>query len=144
MECRNCRFLSNQPISLQMFTDASNHGWRASLNGQRLWNRETANQSINYCQLLAVLLALHSFCSLLQSSGHVVQVMTDNNATAANINHWGGPNPGLTDLTWSLWDYAHNLNVTLTVWHLPCVENRKDNLLCHMSHLGWCLNSSTF
>ena len=97
------------------------------------WNRETANQSINYRQLLAILLALHSFRPLLQSSGHMVQVMTNNIATAANINHWGGPNPGLTVLTWSLWAYAHNLSVTLTAWHLPWVENRKDNLLCHMS-----------
>ena len=69
-----------------MFTDASDSGLRASLNGNSafgLWNSVTAHQSINYLRSLAVLHAPHSFRLLLQTSGHVVQVMP----TAANINH---------------------------------------------------------
>ena len=47
--------------------------------------------SINYRELLAVLLALHSFRPLLQSLRHEVQVMTENIATtASNIKTWVG------------------------------------------------------
>lgn len=117
VECWNCRFLSNKPISRQIFTDPSDRGWLASLNGHSPlgpWDRETFRQSINYRELSAVLLTLHSFRPLLQSSGHVVKVMTDNIAAAANINHSAGPNLGPTDLTRSLWAYAYIFSVTLT------------------------------
>ena len=120
VECLNCRFLSSKPISRQIFTDPSDRGWLASLNGYSPlgpWDRETFRQSINYRELSAVLLALHSFRPLLQSSGHVVKVMTDNIAgfaAAANIHHLGGPNPGLTYLTRSLWAFTYSLSVTLT------------------------------
>ena len=65
----NCHFLSNQQISLQMFTDASDSGWGGgtSLNGHTsfgLWDQETARQSINYRELSAVLLALQFSPSL--------------------------------------------------------------------------------
>ena len=75
VEYWNCLFLSNQRIVLHMYTDSCDRSWG---EGQ------------------------HSFRPLLQSSGHVVQVMTDNSDAAANINHLGWPNPGLTDLTRAL------------------------------------------
>lgn len=118
--------LPQQPTNFSSdVTTASDRGWRACLNGHKafgLWDRETARQSITRRELLAVLLALPRFRPLLQSSCDAVQVMTENIATATNIKHLDEPNPGVTDLTWSLCAYAHSLSVTLAASHLSEVE----------------------
>ena len=70
VEFWNCGILHSQPITIQMSTDASDSGSAGELASMAtafgLWDRVTAHQSINYRELLAVLLALHSFRPLLQ------------------------------------------------------------------------------
>ena len=62
--------LTPRPIDAQLETDASDSGWGAYLAGQRasgFWTKRASTKSINYRELLAVLLAIESFSELLRN-----------------------------------------------------------------------------
>lgn len=69
--------------------DTSQTGWGAHLDGMTVLVRWmdvfTTLPHINYLELLAVLLALWSFVSVLQ--GRSIAIMSDNNTAVSYINH---------------------------------------------------------
>ena len=76
---------------LLLFTDASDSGWGASLGDDQLsglWIPDISRFSINYCELLAVLLAIRGFLHLLKR--HSVSLFTDNTSALAYLRKEGG------------------------------------------------------
>ena len=95
-----------------------------------LWTLELSHQSLNYREMLAVILAIRSFSDSIR--GRVVQLLCDNVPTVAYINHLGGPSSPLSNLVQSLWVQCHNLQVTLTTRHLPGIDNQQADRLSRL------------
>lgn len=97
---------------------------------------------INRLELLAVLLALRSFASVLQ--GHSVAIMSDNTMTICYISHQGGTvSCSFCKLALQLWDFCLENDTTPTATHVPGVDNSlvdtlsRDLTACH----EWELNN---
>jgi hypothetical protein len=111
------KVLLKRPVYYQLFVDASQTGWGASvdkLQAAGLWNICMSYMHSNYRELMAVLLALLTFQNQFQDK--IVKVMTDNVTTKAYITHQGGP-------------VLHFNLVAKAIWHL--VSKRKITLMCH-------------
>ena len=92
------RPIKTKPVEAQLVTDASQTGWGGVLNGKQAagyWDKQIARMPPNYRELLAIL-AIKAFEHDLK--GKTVQVLSDNVAVVAYINHLGGPSPSLTVL----------------------------------------------
>ena len=76
---------------LLLFTDASDVGWGASLDDNRLsglWSQDVSMFSINHRELLAVLLAIRGFLHLLR--GHSESLFTNNTTALSYLRKEGG------------------------------------------------------
>lgn len=76
---------------LQLFTDASHHGWGAhvaDLSAAGVWSSAQTRLHVNVLEMNAVALALHSFQSFLRQ--RPVLLCTDNTTVACYINKQGG------------------------------------------------------
>jgi len=114
-------------INLQ--TDASGSGWGATngitaIGGK--WNESEKHRAlhneINYLELLAVFLALKSFCSDLSNIHIVVQV--DNTTAVAYINGMGGTkSQDCNNLAKQLWAWCIDRNLWITAVHIPGAMN---------------------
>lgn len=83
--------ICTEVVQAQIVTDASHLGWGAVCEGHIAsgdWNKRISFQSSNEREMLAILMALKAFRSLLL--GKRVQVLTDNISAMAYINHMGG------------------------------------------------------
>ena len=92
--------LQGQPLHplqhvLQMFTDASNEGWRTYLGdstARGVWSDTESCVHINFLELKAVLLALKSFEPLCRDQ--IVLIATDNTTVVSYILHPFVPSSG--------------------------------------------------
>lgn len=77
--------------------------------------------------MMAVLLSMKAFKTDIKEK--VVQVLTDNIMTVANVNFQGGQSADLTGIVSVIWSEALTNNVTLTAKYLARVENIHADLL---------------
>ncbi len=142
----NGSVISTRPIQAQLETDASDSGWGGFLDGKHAagsWTRRMATKSINYRELVAVLLSLNSFASSLR--GKHVQILSDNISCVAYINHLDGPSKDLSELAQSLWITAAELGITLTARYLAGGDNWRADTLSWLSPIyEWRLHPGLF
>ena len=135
----NGRKIEKRVIEQQVFTDSSDIGWGAVCNdkeAQGLWTKEQSFNHINQREFLTVLLAVLSFRESLR--GKHIQIVSDNIATVAYINHLGGPSEPLTKIARALWSTAHALGITMEAKHLS------GSLNIHADSLSRMLPQSTY
>ena len=110
---------------------------------QKLWTREQSRNGLNIREMRAVLFSLRAF--QVQLRDKVVQVLSDNISTVANINFQGGRSYALTKLTAEIWIEAFKNNVTLNAKHLAGVQNvQADYLSRKIGSTDWKLNPAIF
>ena len=79
-------------IGYTLYTDASNQGWGATLNGLTTggrWSASEATHHINYLELKAIFLGLQALCKKV-TNDHI-KVTTDNTTAVAYIRNMGAP-----------------------------------------------------
>ena len=142
----NCKLVKPQPIDIQLETDASHTGWGARighLEAKGDWNTRLAWKSSNYRELLAILLALISFKTVIR--GKCVQILTDNVTAMAYINHRGGPSAELTQLAIAVWGTAIDCGVSLVCNHIAGIDNTTaDTLSRQPDPHNWMLHPKLF
>ena len=130
----------------QIFTDASHTGYGASYNNQHaagFWTQKESNLPSNSREMLAILMALHTFGKQLQNKS--VQIVTDNISAMCYINHLGGPSPQLTQITKAIWLAARDFKITLTARFLAGCRNVVADGLSRLSDkYEWQLNPRIF
>ncbi|KAI2653489.1 ORF V: Enzymatic polyprotein [Labeo rohita] len=117
-------------------TDASKTGWGATCNGQaasRVWTGPRLFWHINCLELLAVLLALRRFRSMIQ--GKHVLVRTDNTTTVAYINHHVR-SFRMSQLARHLLLWSQHRLKSLRATHIPGEANRVADSLSRQVSLG--------
>ena len=142
----NCKIIEPKNIDLQLETDASHTGWGArigQLEAKGDWNTRLTWKSSNYRELLAILLALISFKTVIR--GKCVQVLTDNVTAMAYINHRGGPSAELTRLAIAVWATAVDNGVSLSCNHIAGIDNVTADCLSRQPDAhNWMLNPRVF
>lgn len=129
-------------------TDASNSGWGATMQNQKVqghWTNSEKSEHINALELRAVWLALRTF--LPDERNLHVHVRTDNMTTVAHINKLGGTRSShLIDLTKHLWQFCLSRQLTLTAEHLPGIDNVEADALSRKRPDGsdWQLDQTVF
>ena len=135
-----------RPIEAQVVTDASGVGWGAFYEDREasgLWDCYVAQKPSNYRELMAIYLAIMSFAPYLK--GKCVQILSDNVTSVAYLNQLGGPSRELSDLTRSIWLYAHRHGIVVTAKHLAGKLNtRADRLSRPSVHYEWKLHPRLF
>jgi len=108
-----------------IFTDASLSGWGASLNNETtrgFWSFLDRNRHINELELLAVELALRSFCSTM-SDIHIL-LRIDNTTALAYVNRFGGCHSiRLHEIAKRIWMWCETRNIFLTASYIASSEN---------------------
>ena len=135
----NGRPVVKRQIDIQLFTDASDSGWGGVCDNNEAaghWTPEVKQTSINYRELLAVLLSLKSFKDIIANK--CVQILTDNVTTVACINNLGGNVPELTALTKSIYAHVYQNNIQIHAKHLAGKVN------CHADRLSRLSPESTY
>lgn len=142
----NGRPIEKRTIEAQVSTDASNSGWGASygnLKASGLWTNREKYLHINEKELLAVLLALHSFKA--QLTGKHIQILSDNITTVAYINHLGGTSVLLNKIATNIWMYCYEIQVSLEAKHLSGVLNVEADRLSRLeSTYSWTMHPAIF
>lgn len=109
-------------------TDASTEGRGAvcdqcSAGGR--WSLDEIENHINYLELLAIFLALKSFC--MEFSDIHVKIMTDNTCAKAYINNMGGiKSEKMNMLSRKIWFWCMNRNIWISADHVPGKNNVAD------------------
>jgi len=120
----NSREICPTSIQAQVITDASHLGWGAVCNKQVAsgdWNKRISFQSSNEREMMAILMALKAFASIL--SGKRVQILTDNISAMAYVNHMGGPSLALSSLARAIWAEALSNGIWLESAHIAGCQN---------------------
>jgi hypothetical protein len=120
----NNRSLRKRPVEVQICTDASSSGWGAWLQDRQaagFWNKRLRDMPSNYRELTAVLMALHSFMTVLK--GKSVQIMSDNISTVAYLNHLGGAVQELSDMAKAIWSLAFHNGILISARYLAGKRN---------------------
>ena len=142
----NFREVRPRPFDVQLETDASHLGWGAhigDLEAKGDWNNRVACQSSNYRELLAILLALIAFKSVLK--GLHVQILSDNVTAGAYINNKGGPVPTLSNLAIAVWGVAADNGILISCKHIAGVDNTIADTLSRTPDLhNWMLHPNLF
>lgn len=138
--------IQNRTVDIQLITDASTVGWGGFIPGkeaQGLWTPEVSFKNSNLREMVAVLYSMIAFRKDLR--GKMVQVLSDNIATVANINFQGGPSKDLTQIASAIWTEALSNNVTLKAKYLAGIENtHADYLSRRVVQTDWMLNPRLF
>lgn len=142
----NGRYAFGKSPEIQIYTDASHLGWGAVCQEQVAagqWNKRVSCQSSNYREIMAVLMALVTFKSIV--AGRTVEIMTDNITTMAYINGQGGPSLTLTHVAKAIWDEALTSNITIVARHVAGVLNiQADGLSRIHRPYEWMLHPTLF
>ena len=138
--------IHHKPIDFQLVTDASHIGWGGVLGdkqAQGLWTPQISSQCSNYREMMAVYYAMKALKT--DIAGKVIQVLSDNISTVANINFQGGQSQQLTDVATLIWSEALGNNVTLTAKYLAGYLNYEaDYLSRRITNTDWMLNPAVF
>ena len=78
---------------------------------QSRWANLVGYAHSNYREMLAILMAIRSFGRILENK--TVQILSDNIAAVAYINHLGGPSMQLNQIVKAIWAAAYHLNIEL-------------------------------
>lgn len=117
-----------RPNSFKMVihTDASLSGWGAFCNGLRAngrWRPDELIFHINYLELLAVFMALKTFCKN-ETSNCSILLRVDNTTAISYVNRMGGVQYShLNDLSRAIWQWCEERNI----WLFASYINSKDN-----------------
>jgi hypothetical protein len=129
-------------------TDASKKGWGAVYNTQSIggqWTHSEAVFHINYLEMLAVFLALKSFCRDMNDMH--IRIRSDNTTTVAYLNEMGGMVSDLCDvLARQIWEWCIARGLWLSAAHLPGKDNiEADTASRHFNeNIEWMLNNDNF
>jgi ribonuclease HI len=127
--------------------DASLYGWGSVCSdisiGSR-WTEDEAKNHINYLELLAVFLALKSFCKFLTHKH--VQIKSDNSCAVSFINNMGGCQSLKCDsIANAIWQWSIKKNIWLSATHIPGKHNIADySSLVFKENIEWKLNENIF
>lgn len=122
------RIIDHGNSDIVITTDASTEGWGAvcdqcSAGGR--WSLDEIENHINYLELLAIFLALKSFC--MECSDIHVKIMTDNTCAKAYINNMGGiKSEKMNILSRKIWFWCMNRNIWISADHVPGKNNVAD------------------
>jgi len=109
------------PPTVFFATDASDYGWAAVVNGKHLkgcWTARQRRWSINRRELYVVLLAINHWSK--QWDHQTILLQTDNSTVVAVLNNQGTTKSLiLLALASRILVLAHQLHITLLVYHLP-------------------------
>ncbi|XP_065185818.1 uncharacterized protein LOC135816551 [Sycon ciliatum] len=145
---QRCRPVQIAPPSLTLTTDASNHGWGATCNGQVTGGPWTIHDDrhINWKELKAVFLGLKTLCPDLTDL--TLRLEIDNTTAVAYINRQGGTHSFLVcQLAREIWDWAYARRLFLVAVHVPGASNTTaDYLSRHLlvDSSDWKLDSDLF
>ena len=135
-------------VDITISSDASKQGWGAATSDSStggLWTAEEAKEHMNFLEMLAVLFALKSFCTL--THGKHVKVMVDNTTTESTINQMGtSHSPKLNKLTKDIWDWCIEQQIWLTMARIAGCENfeaDKESRTFRRCR-EWCLKKTLF
>lgn len=120
----NSREVCTRPVEIQVITDASHLGWGAVCNGKIAsgdWNKRVSCASSNYREMMAILLAIISFRTILKNKS--VQILSDNITSIAYVNHKGGPCQTLSQIATSIWAEAVNNGMSIQCAHIAGRKN---------------------
>ena len=107
------------------------------------WNVQVSQESSNYRELLAILLALETFKFHIQNL--TVEVLSDNSTAGAYVRNKGGPSLELTEISKAIWGLAIDFNITLICTHIPGIKNiRADRLSRSPDTHNWMLHPAIF
>lgn len=110
--------------TMDLFTDASDIGWGAVLDGSETrgyWSLLQRSSSIFERELLAVLLALRSWPERLR--GHHIRLHIDNQAAAFSLIKLGSRHPAARFIVEQIWQDCRALGVRLWVQWIPTHAN---------------------
>lgn len=130
-----------------MYTDASNQGWGAVMNGKKAngrWTEIQARDHINVLELRAVMFGLES---LYTSERRVIKIMTDNATTVAYINRQGGvKSKECQRQAKRIWLWAEKTQNWIIAAHIPGKQNVIADLCSRQfkDNTEWQLSESIF
>lgn len=134
---------------LQLSTDASETGWGATLSTSAVqtasgfWGPEVSAETSNFRELLAVYLALLSFCVSIR--GKTVEVLSDNVTVVALINKMGSADRRLDTIAQNIWAFAFKHQLMLVAHHIAGYLNVLPDELSRMPlRHEWTLHPSVF
>ncbi|CAC5382111.1 unnamed protein product [Mytilus coruscus] len=117
--------LEQESAQVTLVTDASQSGWGAHINNYQIagvWPPQYKVKHINWLELKAVQLALHTFLIKVQFKS--VLVRTDNATVVSYLNKQGGTrSPDLCYLAWDLLKWCINHNVKIQAVHISGKKN---------------------
>lgn len=136
------------PVSAQVSTDSSGFGWGAVCHNTNLeaagsWDLFTANQHINFKELLAILYAVLCFKSEL--TGKTVQFLSDSSTAVSYIRNMGGPIKRLSSLAEVIWEKCYSSRIHPVISHLSGKLNCRPDSLSRLSlQYEWMLDPGLF
>lgn len=119
------RKIRNQNYDLEIFSDASTTGWRASCNGESthgFWSTIERIFNINHLELLAAFYALKCFAKRLENKQILLRI--DNTTALAYINKMGGTHVlALDSIAKQIWGWCEARQLWLYASYIPSKEN---------------------
>lgn len=104
-----------------LYTDASNRGLGANLNGITTggrWSTSEETHHINYLELNAILLGLQSLCK--HVTHNHIKVMTDNTTAVAYVRNMGGSHSlPCNSMARQIWEWCIPRHIWLSISHIP-------------------------
>ena len=143
------RYLESCPPVCDIFTDASDTGWGAFCNGQKIggdWNVEERRWlHINYKELLAIFFAVKVF--LTGKSDIHVRLFIDNTTALAYVNNFGGNKPHLNKLARRLWLWLLERRIKVSAAYIKSCDNVQADEASRANYSGpkeWKLHPKVF
>jgi ribonuclease HI len=110
---------------------------------QGRFTQAIAEQSSNFREVTAVIMALHSFKEIIQ--GKRILIRSDNSTTVAVVNKWKTTSIKLQEKIFELIQVATDLDCRVTAIHLPGVENGLADMLSRLEDSAdWMVNEEIF
>ena len=113
-------------IDLHLETDASLEGWGATDHHTTIGGRwhNTEGHSINYLEMMAILLAIKSYTRVKTNIKHI-RILCDNMTAVSYVNNMGGSRSGnCNDIAKLIWDYCRGKNMWISAAHIPGKANQ--------------------
>ena len=140
------RHICHGTPSITIYSDASKLGWGATCGDIKIggrWNDQEAQNHINYLELLAVSLAVKSFCKTICNCH--VQVKCDNQCSQSYISHMGGKIEKLNLLARHIWLWCIDRSIWLSAAYVRGIENFADESSRKFKdNIEWMLDEQLF
>ena len=113
------------PITLIIYSDASDLGWGATngkirINGR--WSDSESDLHINIQELMAAKIAIMSYCKDMEDIH--VRIMADNMTAVIYINNMGGTkSKECNQIAKEIWQWAESRNIWISAAHIPGTDN---------------------